>query len=299
MPIYIVTVQPDTHKLAEYTQPVQTLHRFAKQRTGSVAMRVTDHANYQNQKYLNSPNKSGQPEIRQQDSCEQYRRTEDSTQKNSAEKIQKRPTQQKSAAKRAFERRSSSSLYSSTSDLMAIANTEDQELLRGIYVRLSFKIWSVRAAGATGTDSNAIKSATRSIEKVMGKVKAKIKGLKKEGELEKRAETARKAKQRRLQQELQRELAIKRKIRRNKEKRDVEESYLESDGQHSVKSYRDNLPLEVLIEMEMQRSGFAGTGIAESSMVDAAVEMTATDAAISVPINASTAVGGDIVDVAL
>ena len=262
-------------------------------------MRVTDHANYQYQGYANIPNENGQAEIRQKDSCEQDRRTESPAQKDSAKKSQKSPTQQKSAAKRAFEPRSSSSLYSSTSDLMAIANTEDQELLRGIYVRLSFKLWSVRAAGATGTDSNTIKGATRSIEKVMGKVKAKIKGLKKEGELEKKAEAARKAKQRRLQQELQRELAIKRKIRRNKEKRDVNESYLESDGQHSVHSYRDNLPLEVLIEMEMQRSGSAGTGIAETPVTDMAVEMTASEAAIAVPIGASVTAGGDIVDVAL
>ena len=262
-------------------------------------MRVTDHANYQNQGYLNTPDENGLAEIKRKDSCEQNRRTEPPAQKDSAGKPQKRPTQQKSAAKQAFKPRSSSSLYSSTSDLMAIANTEDQELLRGIYVRLSFKLWSVRASGATGTDSNAVKSATRSIEKVMGKVKAKIKGLKKEGELEKKAEAARKAKQRLLQQELRRELAIKRKIRRNKEKRDVTESYLESDGQYSVKSYRDNLPLEVLIEMEMQRSGLGGTGIAKASVADTAVGMTATEAAIAVPIDASVAAGGDIVDVAL
>ena len=86
----------------------------------------------------------------------------------------------------------------------------------------SIKLWSVCAAGATGTDSTAIKSATHSIEKVMGKVKAKIKRLKKEGELEKKAVTARKAKQRRLQHELLKELAIKRKIRKNKARRDVE-----------------------------------------------------------------------------
>lgn len=199
--------------------------------------------------------------------------------------------------KRAFERRSASSLYSSTSDLMAIANTEDQEILRGIYVRLSFKLWSVRAAGVSGTDTRAIKSATRSIQKVMGKVKSKIKGLQKELELEKKAENARKAKQRRLQQELRRELAIKRKIRKEKERRDVAESYLESDGQYSVKNYQDNLPLEVLLEMEMQRSGSAG--IAEAALAEAAVGMAVTETAAAVPVDVSAAAGGNIVDVAL
>ena len=214
-----------------------------------------------------------------------------------AERMRKRTD----AARKAFSVTGSNTLYSSTPDLMAIANTESQEILRGIYVRLSFKLWAVRAKGATGTDSKAIKSATRSIQKVMGKVKGKIKGLQKEDDMEKKAEAARKAKQHRLQQEIRRELAIKRKIRKNKERKDIEDSYLESDGQYSIKSYMDRLPDDVLIKMEMRTSGTSGTAAVDAGVpVDVAIAAAGADASMGVDTAMAVAeVSGAVVDLAL
>lgn len=218
-----------------------------------------------------------------------------------ADSLAERTRKRTNAAQKAFSVSGSNTLYSSTSDLMAIANTESQEILRGIYVRLSFKLWSVRAKGATGTDSKAIKSATRSIQKVMGKVKGKIKGLQKEDEMEKKAEAARKAKQRRLQQEIRRELAIKRKIRKNKERKDIADSYLESDGQYSVKGRLDRLPDDVLIEMEMRASGASGTATVDAGIsVDAAIAAAGMDAPMGVDTAVAVAeVSGAVVDLAL
>lgn len=268
-------------------------------------MRVTDHANYQNQGYQTAPEQNRQDKIRQEDSTRkdsavQNQKTESPTNRDSTAQSRNRLMQQTSG-KQSFIHRSSSSLYSSTSDLMAIANTEDKEILRGIYVRLSFKLWSVRASGATGADSKAIKSATRSIQKVMGKVKGKIKGLRKEEEIEKKAKAAKKAKQRRLEQEIRRELAIKRRIRKNKERRDVEDSYLESDGQYSVKGYRDSLPEQVQIQLEMQAAGGSGTTVLDAGMsVDEAIALAGVDSVMGVDATAAIAeVSGAIVDVAL
>ena len=212
--------------------------------------------------------------------------------------------QQEKAVKKPYEAGMHSTLYSSTADLMAIANTENQEVLRAIYIRLSFKLWSVRAAGVTNTNKKAIKNATRSIEKVMGKVKGKIKNLQKEDEMEKKAEAARKAKLRRLQQELRRELAIKRKIRRNKERKDISDSYLESDGQYSVISYKDSLPEEVQLQLELQQAGATGTVMSGASIaaidtamaIDSSVASISTEAAIS---SAAAYNGGAIVDLTL
>lgn len=221
-----------------------------------------------------------------------------SNQAGGTESFAERMRQRTNAARKPFSVSGSNTLYSSTADLMAIANTESQEILRGIYVRLSFKLWAVRAKGATGTDSKAIKSATRSIQKVMGKVKGKIKGLQKEDEMEKKAEAARKAKQRRLQQEIRRELAIKRKIRKNKERKDVEDSYLESDGQYSAKGYLDRLPDDVLMEMEMRASGTAAIDAGIS--VDAAIAAAGMDTPMGVDTAAAVAeVSGAVVDLAL
>lgn len=224
-----------------------------------------------------------------------------SKQTGETDRLPERMRQRNNAAQKAFSISGNNTLYSSTTDLMAIANTESQEILRGIYVRLSFKLWSVRAKGATGTDSKAIKSATRSIQKVMGKVKGKIKSLQKEDEMEKKAEAARKAKQRRLQQEIRRELAIKRKIRKNKERKDIEDSYLESDSQYSIKGYLDRLPDDILMEMEMRASGTSGTvAVDAGGSVDAAIAAAGMDASMGADTAAAVAeVSGAVVDLAL
>lgn len=54
-----------------------------------------------------------------------------------------------------------------------------------------------------------------------------------------------------------------------------------------------------MVEMEMRRSDSCEAGIAEASMADTAGGMTATEAAIAVPVYVFTAAAGDIVDVAL
>ena len=273
-------------------------------------MKVMDHTNYQNYQNIYGQNDrtSGLRADGQASSAETQATRESENLANANPKqhgetdsLTERMRQRTNAARKAFSVSGSNTLYSSTSDLMAIANTESQEILRGIYVRLSFKLWSVRAKGATGTDSKAIKSATRSIQKVMGKVKGKIKGLQKEDEMEKKAEAARKAKQRRLQQEIRRELAIKRKIRKNKERKDIEDSYLESDGQYSLKGYMDRLPDDVLIEMEMRASGTSGTAAIDAGVsVDAAIAAAGVDAPMGVDTATAIAeVSGAVVDLAL
>ena len=273
-------------------------------------MKVMDHTNYQNYQNIYGQNDrtSGLRADGQASSAETQATRESENLANANPKqhgetdsLTERMRQRTNAARKAFSVSGSNTLYSSTSDLMAIANTESQEILRGIYVRLSFKLWSVRAKGATGTDSKAIKSATRSIQKVMGKVKGKIKGLQKEDEMEKKAEAARKAKQRRLQQEIRRELAIKRKIRKNKERKDIEDSYLESDGQYSLKGYMDRLPDDVLIEMEMRASGTSGTAAIDAgASVDAAIAAAGVNAPMGVDTATAIAeVSGAVVDLAL
>lgn len=267
-------------------------------------MKVTDHTNYRNSRDMYcEPEAAGQ--VDQNRLAESTGRLKASQQKTEESNNPIKQLKQKAeASKTLFGVSGSSTLYSSTTDLMAIANTENQEVLRAIYVRLSFKLWSVRAAGVTNTNKNAIKSATRSIQKVMGKVKGKIKGLQKEDEIEKKAEAARKAKLRRLQQELRRELAIRRKIRRNKERKDVAESYLESDGQYSVKSYKDHLPEEARLQMELQQAGAAGTATADASLtaadtlmaIDSSIAGMSAEAAIS---SVSVDAGGAFVDLAL
>ena len=296
-------------------------------------MRVTDHTDYIRDKYMYSEQTdySGQADragLNRWSSADKNQKSDDKTteaenkttdQEKKTAAVQSGSSSQRGAdpgplvrqlqhraeaAKKSFEVSRHSTLYSSTPDLMAIANTENQEVLRAIYVRLSFKLWSVRAAGVTNTNKKAIKNATRSIEKVMGKVKGKIKNLQKEDEMEKKAEAARKAKMRRLQQELQRELAIKRKIRKNKERKDIADSYLESDGQYCVKSYRDNLPEEVQLQLELQQASTAGTVTTDASLaamdtamaIDSSVISMSSEAAIS---SVAGGAGDAFVDLAL
>ena len=279
-------------------------------------MRVTEHTSYQN--YSNHYIQSQQVDFQKDQSVGNESEITDikafkdesgdasavktygsQTKENSS--AVERMRQKNKSANRASSASGKTTLYSSTADLMAIANTENQETLRGIYVRLSFKLWSVRAAGVSATNKKAVQSAARSVQKVMGKVKGKIKNLQKEDEMEKKAEAARKANLRRLQQEIRRELAIKRKIRKNKEQKDVADSYLESDGQYFMKGYRDTLPEEVLMEMEMRAVGGSGTTVVDAGIsVDAAIAMAGMDSAMGVDAAAAVAeVSGAVVDVAL
>lgn len=279
-------------------------------------MRVTDHASYQN--YTNHYVQDKQMDLQKDQAVDNESKIIDDksfkenskdvsavktygSQTEATESPTERMRQKNKSTNRASSVSGKTTLYSSTADLMAIANTENQETLRGIYVRLSFKLWSVRAAGVSATNKKAVQSAARSVQKVMGKVKGKIKNLQKEDDLEKRAEAARKAKLHRLQQEIRKELAIKRKIRKNREQKDVADSYLESDGQYFVKGYRDTLPEEVLLEMELRAAGGSGMAVVDAGIsVDTAIAMAGTDSAMGVDTAAAVAeVSGAVVDVGL
>jgi len=123
--------------------------------------------------------------------------------------------------KNAFKDSGKKTLYDATMDLMLIANAEKEPALRSIYARLLFKSKAVRASGA---DADQIRAALRKINKVIGKTKTKIKKLKKEELIEKKRKKAEAEKRRKMAEELQRELERKKKIRKNRERQDVEES---------------------------------------------------------------------------
>ncbi len=112
-------------------------------------------------------------------------------------------------------------LYDATMDLTLIANAEKEPLLRSIYARLLFKSKMIRTSGA---DNDQIRIALRKIGKVIGKTKGKIKKLQKEELIEKKRKIAEAEKRRKMAEELQRELDRKKKIRKNRERQDIEES---------------------------------------------------------------------------
>ncbi len=119
------------------------------------------------------------------------------------------------------QRENQTNLYDATMDLMAIASAERETVLKAIQVRLMFKIRTVKASGAK---SGEVQIAVNKLKKVLGKLKTKIKKLKEEAGIEKKRKNAEKAKKRKLEERLRRELEVRRTIRKNREKKDVEES---------------------------------------------------------------------------
>lgn len=130
---------------------------------------------------------------------------------------------QAEAMKESFEeqRENQTNLYDATMDLMMIANAEKETALKAIQVRLMFKMRTVKMSGAK---SGEVQIAVNKIKKVIGKIKTKIKKLKEEAGIEKKRKNAEKAKKRKLEERLRRELEVRRTIRKNREKKDVEES---------------------------------------------------------------------------
>ncbi len=130
---------------------------------------------------------------------------------------------QAEAMKQSFEeqRENQTNLYDATMDLMAIASAERETVLKAIQVRLMFKIRTIKASGAK---SGEVQIAVNKLKKVIGKLKTKIKKLKEEAGIEKKRKNAEKAKKRKLEERLRRELEVRRTIRKNREKKDVEES---------------------------------------------------------------------------
>lgn len=134
----------------------------------------------------------------------------------------KRMQEAVASIKDAYEDSGKTNLYDATMDLMLIANAEKEPALRAIHAKLLFKSRAIRTT--SGADSDEIRIALRKIGKVIGKTKTKIKKLQKEELIEKKRKKAEAEKQRKMAEELQKELERKKKIRKNRERQDVEES---------------------------------------------------------------------------
>lgn len=139
--------------------------------------------------------------------------------------------QESRSLQRAFDRVNARKTYDGTSDLMAIANAENEASLQSICIMLSYKL---RHLKYSNMDDNAAKSSAKKIKKVMGKARSKIRKLQKEAQMEKKAEIAKKARQHRLQMEIRRELSLRRKVRKAKERKDVADSYMESQMEQAA-----------------------------------------------------------------
>lgn len=160
---------------------------------------------------------------------------------NGVQDIFEKAQEQINAVKKAYEKSKPKNLYDATMDLMLIANAEKEAALRVIHSRLLFKIRMFRSTGAS---QGEIRRATKKVNKVIAKVKVKIKKLKKEEELEKKQKEAEKAKQRKRAQELRRELEYKRKVRKNKEQQDIEESKMGMGANYGGPEELDTMPIQ-------------------------------------------------------
>ena len=145
----------------------------------------------------------------------------DREEKENSNDYVKQLQQQAQSIAKAFDRKNQKNLYDATSDLMAIASIEQIPSLRSMHTRLLAQMQNIKGSGA---EESEISSAVTKIKKVIAKLKAKIKNLQKEEQLEKKADNAKKAKRRKLEEELRRELAVRRKVRKDREQKDVEES---------------------------------------------------------------------------
>lgn len=177
-------------------------------------------------------------------------------------------------------------LYDATSDLMAIADAENEAALKSIHIRLLFK---KRMIKLTGTDSDEVNAAVRKIQKVIGKAKSKIKKLKKEKEIDDKRKAAEKAKQLKLEKELRRELEIKKRVRKNKEKKDVEESRMGMGDNYDGSSASDTL----LLQNTSVSSASSDDMVSEGGVVDI------VSADVAVPEDVSADMGGSTVDITL
>lgn len=128
---------------------------------------------------------------------------------------------QAEAMKDAFDPKKKKNLYDATMDLMLLEQAEKVPALKAMQSRLHFKIRAVKASGAKPGE---IRRAVAKLKKVIAKVKAKVKNLKKEEELEKKRKKAEEARRKARERELRRELEMRKKVRKAKEKNDIEES---------------------------------------------------------------------------
>ena len=128
---------------------------------------------------------------------------------------------QADSIKKAFDPKQKKNLYDATLDLTLLEQIEKIPSLRAMQSRLAFKIRAIKASGAK---SSEIRIAVSKVKKVIGKVRGKIKGLEKEELLERRRKRAEEVKRKAKEEALRREKELRKKIRKAKERRDIEDS---------------------------------------------------------------------------
>lgn len=205
-----------------------------------------------------------------------YSFLEQEEKENTNDYVKKLQEQAQSLAK-AFDRKNQRNLYDATSDLMAIASMEQIPSLRSMHTRLLAQMQNIKGSGAEEAE---IKSAVTKIKKVIAKLKAKIKNLEKEDQLEKKANNAKKAKRRKLEEELRRELAVRRKVRKDREQKDVEESRMGMGANYGG-------PVSgTPVSLEYQDDNIL---IVDDAMVDAAVDAAMAAEGLSLDTGAAVA----------
>lgn len=188
------------------------------------------------------------------------------------------------AVKKAFDPKRKKNLYDATMDLTLLEQIEKVPALKAMQSRLMFKIRAVKASGAS---SSEIRIAVSKLKKVLGKVKAKVKGLQKEELLERRRKLAEEAKRKAKEEAIRREKELRKKIRKAKERKDIEESKMGMGANYGGPS-----------EAAAPEFAMDSYGGAISSEVGTAVDMAVTDMTVAEGCAASGEVGG-AVDVGL
>lgn len=180
---------------------------------------------------------------------------------------------QADAIKEAFDPKNKKNLYDATMDLTLVEQIEKVAPLKAMQSRLMFKIRMVKSSGAKASE---IRIAVNKLKKVLGKVKAKVKNLQKEEQLEQRRKLAEEAKRKTKQEALRREKELRKKIRKAKERRDIEESKMglganyggPSEGDQtglSMDGLGENMPLDPggRIDIAVGDMAAADTGAAD------------------------------------
>lgn len=173
------------------------------------------------------------------------------------------------SVREAFDPERKKNLYDATMDLMLVEQTEKVPGLRAIHTRLLFQIRAIKASGAK---PGAIRVAVNKLTKVIGKVKAKIKNLRKEELLEEKRRRAAEEKRKTKEEAVRRELEIRKKIRKAKERNDIEESKMGLGANYGG-------PYEEYAS-EMAAAMYSGTGEILSDMdagTGAVVDMAVAD----------------------
>lgn len=184
------------------------------------------------------------------------------------------------AVKKAFDPKRKKNLYDATMDLTLLEQIEKVPALKAMQSRLMFKIRAVKASGAS---SSEVRIAVSKLKKVLGKVKAKVKGLQKEELLERRRKLAEEAKRKAKEEAIRREKELRKKIRKAKERKDIEESKMGMGANYGG-------PSEGLAP-EFSMDAYGG---AISSEVGAAVDMAVSDMTVAEGGAAPVEVGGAV-----